>query len=67
MIYIKHTVYKYFISRTATNLPRKFHFHQTATILQRHTLPRIYHVTQIACRRYINVCIWLEPFDFGYG
>ena len=23
--------------------------------------------TQIACKRYINVCIWLEPFDFGYG
>ena len=21
---------------------------------------------QIACKRYINVCIWLEPFDFGY-
>ena len=32
------------LSRTATNLPRQFHFHQTATILQRHTSPRIYHV-----------------------
>ena len=32
------------LSRTATNLPRQFHFHQNATILQRHTCPRIYHV-----------------------
>ena len=23
--------------------------------------------SQIACKRYINVCIWLEPSDFGYG
>ena len=23
--------------------------------------------TQIACKCYINLCIWLEPFDFGYG
>ena len=32
------------LSRTATNLPRQFHFHQTTTILQRQTWPRIYHV-----------------------
>ena len=32
------------LSRPATNLPRKSNFHQTATILQRHTWPRIYHV-----------------------
>ena len=23
--------------------------------------------TQIACKHYINICIWLEPFDFGYS
>ena len=32
-------------SQMATKLPRQYHFHQTATILQRyHARPRIYHV-----------------------
>ena len=47
------------LSRTATNLPRQFHFHQTATILQRHTWPRIYHVnitfTKLPPSRHIMV------------
>ena len=39
------------LSRTATNLPRQFHFHQTATILQRHKWPRTYHVTTTFTKR----------------
>ena len=37
--------YHFTTSHMATILPRQFHFHQTATILQRyHARPRIYHV-----------------------
>ena len=27
----------------------------------------VHGTTQIACKRYIDVCIWLEPFYVGYG
>jgi hypothetical protein len=35
--HIKHTFKT--LSRMVTTLPRQFHFHQTATILQRHMWP----------------------------
>ena len=36
-------------------------------LLQRTGKARTALLTQIACKRYINVCTWSEPFDFGYG
>ena len=34
---------------------------------RRHGIVYVLAVSQIACKRYINVYIWLDPFDFGYG